>query len=86
MISPIESRTVRTIFGGANRVETQPISPPVEGSASLLITARRDAWSIPTTAAGWQQRSARVWRYRGKDISRGGHLTLIGALRLVCEF
>jgi len=23
---PIESRTLRTIFGGANRTETQPIS------------------------------------------------------------
>src|ERR1019366_291223 len=45
---PIESRTLRTIFGGADRAKTQPISfvtgkePP-----SLLITARRDRLVSP---------------------------------------
>jgi acetyl esterase/lipase len=40
---PIESRTLRTIFGGTNRAETQPISFVTGKEApSLLITARRD--------------------------------------------
>jgi acetyl esterase/lipase len=45
---PIESRTLRTIFGGADRAETQPISFVTgEEAPSLLITARRDRLVSP---------------------------------------
>ena len=45
---PIESRTLRTIFGGANRAETQPISFVTGKEApSLLISAWRDRLVSP---------------------------------------
>jgi acetyl esterase/lipase len=45
---PIQNRTLRTIFGGANRVETQPISFVTGKEApALLITARRDRLVSP---------------------------------------
>jgi acetyl esterase/lipase len=45
---PIQSRTLRTIFGGANRAETQPISVVTGQEApSLLITAWRDRLVSP---------------------------------------
>jgi acetyl esterase/lipase len=63
---PIESRTLRTIFGGANRVETQPISFATGKEApSLLITARRDRLVNPDNS---RRMAAKI---RGKDISRG---------------
>jgi acetyl esterase/lipase len=79
--TPIQNRTLRTIFGGANRVETQPISF-VTGKEvpSLLITARRD----PLVSPGNSRRMAAKIRDHGgvaEVLTYGGvgHLTLIGA-------
>jgi len=78
---PIESRTLRTIFGGANRAETQPISFVTGREApSLLITARRDRLVSP----GNSRRMAARIRARGGVVEERtyggvGHLTLIGA-------
>lgn len=78
---PIESRTLRTIFGGANRAETQPISFVTGREApSLLITARRDRLVSP----GNSRRMAARIRARGGVVEEQtyggvGHLTLIGA-------
>ena len=78
---PIESRTLRIIFGGANKAETQPISF-VTGKEvpSLLITARRDRLVSP----GNSGRMAAKIRHHGgvaEVLTYGGvgHLTLIGA-------
>ena len=78
---PIESRTLRTIFGGADRAETQPISfvtgkePP-----SLLITARRDRLVSPGNS---RRMAAKIHAHGGVVEERTyggvGHLTLIGA-------
>ena len=78
---PIESRTLRAIFGGANRVETQPISFVTGKEApSLLITARRDRLVNPDNS----RRMAAKIRARGgvaeeRTYGGVGHLTLIGA-------
>jgi len=78
---PIESRTLRSIFGGANRSETQPISFVTGKEApSLLITARRDRLVSP----GNSRRMAVKIRDHGgiaEELTYGGvgHLTLIGA-------
>ncbi len=78
---PIESRTLRTIFGGANRAKTQPISF-VTGKEvpSLLITARRDR----LVSTGNSSRMAAKIRAHGgvveeRTFDRVGHFTLIGA-------
>jgi len=78
---PIESRTLRTIFGGANRVETQPISFVTGKEApSLLITAWRDFVVSPEDSRRIAEKIhahggvAEVRTYHGV-----GHLTLIGA-------
>jgi len=79
---PIESRTLRTIFGGANKVETQPISFVTGKEApSLLITARRDR----TVSPGKSRRMAAKIRAHGGIVEERtyggvGHLTLIGAI------
>lgn len=78
---PIESRILRTIFGGANRAETQPISFVTGNEApSLLITARRDR----TVSPGNSRRMAAKIRAHGgiaeeRNYGGVGHLTLIGA-------
>ena len=78
---PIESRTLRTIFGGANRTETQPISFVTGKEApALLITARRDRRVSP----GNSRRMAAQIRAHGgvaEERTYGGvnHLTVIGA-------
>ena len=78
---PIKSRTLRTIFGGANRAETQPISF-VTGKEvpSLLITPWRDALVSPENS---RRMAAKIHAHGGiaeERIYRGvGHLTLIGA-------
>jgi acetyl esterase/lipase len=78
---PIRSRTLRTIFGGANRAETQPISF-VTGKEvpSLLISPWRDALVSPENS---RRMAAKIHAYGGvaeERIYRGvGHLTLIGA-------
>lgn len=78
---PIQSRTLRTIFGGANRAETQPISFVTGKEApALLITARRD----PLVSLQNSRRLAEKIHVHGGVVEercyRGvGHLTLIGA-------
>lgn len=78
---PIDSRILRTIFGGANRAETQPISFVTGKEApSLLITARRDR----TVSPGNSRRMAAKIRAHGgiaeeRTYGGVGHLTLIGA-------
>jgi acetyl esterase/lipase len=78
---PIKSRTLRTIFGGANRAETQPISFVTGKEApALLITAQRD----PLVSPGNSRRmAAQIHAHGGvaeERTYRGvGHLTLIGA-------
>ncbi len=78
---PIQSRTLRTIFGGANRTETQPISFVTGKEApALLITPRRDRLVSP----GNSRRMAAQIHARGgvaeeRTYSGVGHLTLIGA-------
>jgi acetyl esterase/lipase len=78
---PIESRTLRTIFGGANRAETQPISFVTGKEApSLLITARRDRLVSPRNS---RRMAAKIRDHGGvaEELTYGGvgHLTLIGA-------
>jgi acetyl esterase/lipase len=78
---PIESRTLRTIFGGANRAETQPISFVTGREApSLLITARRDRLVSPGNS---RRLAAKIRNHGGvaEELTYGGvgHLTLIGA-------
>ena len=78
---PIEGRTLRTIFGGANRTETQPISFVTGKEApSLLITARRDRLVSPGNS---RRMAARIHARGGVAEERTyggvGHLTLIGA-------
>ena len=78
---PIKSRTLHTIFGGANRAETQPISFITGNEApSLLITPWRDPLVSPENSRRLAEKIhadggvAEVRTYRGV-----GHLTLIGA-------
>ena len=77
---PIESRTLRAIFG-ANRAETQPISFVTGKEApALLITARRDR----LVSLGNSRRMAAKIRAHGgiaeeRTYGGVGHLTLIGA-------
>ncbi len=78
---PIEGRTLRTIFGGANRAETQPISFVTGKEApSLLITARRDRLVSPGNS---RRMAAKIRDHGGvaEEVTYGGvgHLTLIGA-------
>lgn len=78
---PIQSRTLRAIFGGANRAETQPISFVTGKEApSLLITARRDRLVSPGNS---RRMSAKIREHGGvaEVLTYGGvgHLTLIGA-------
>ena len=78
---PIQSRTLRTIFGGANRVETQPISFVTGKEApALLITARRDRLVSPGNS---RRMAAKIRDHGGvaEELTYGGvgHLTLIGA-------
>ena len=78
---PIESRTLRTIFGGANRAETQPISFVTGNEAtSLLITARRDRLVSPGNS---RRMAAKIHAQNGVAEERTyggvGHLTLISA-------
>ena len=78
---PIKSRTLRTIFGGANRAETQPISFVTGKEApSLLITPWRDPLVSPENS----RRMAEKIRAHGgvaevRTYGGVGHLTLIGA-------
>jgi acetyl esterase/lipase len=85
---PIQSRTLRTIFGGANRAETQPISFITGKEApSLLITAWRDRLVSPENS---RRMAEKIHAHGGAVEERTyggvGHLTLIGPLRRVCEF
>jgi len=78
---PIQSRTLRTIFGGANRAETQPISFVTGKEApALLITPRRDHLVSPTNS---RRMAAEIHACGGVAEERAyggvGHLTLIGA-------
>jgi acetyl esterase/lipase len=78
---PIESRILRTIFGGANRTETQPISFVTGKEApSLLITARRDRLVSPGNS---RRMAAKIHAHGGVAEERTyggvGHFTLIGA-------
>jgi acetyl esterase/lipase len=78
---PIKSRTLRTIFGGANKAETQPISFVTGKEApSLLITARRDRLVSPGNS---RRMAAKICDHGGvaEELTYGGvgHLTLIGA-------
>ena len=78
---PIQSRTLRTIFGGANRAETQPISFVTGKEApSLLITTRRDRLVSPGNS---RRMAAKIREHGGvaEVLTYGGvgHLTLIGA-------
>jgi len=78
---PIQSRTLRTIFGGANRRETQPISFVTGKEApALLITPRRDRLVSPANS---RRMAAKVRTHGGfaeERTYRGvGHLTLIAA-------
>jgi len=78
---PIESRTLRSIFGGANRAETQPISFVTGKEApSLLITARRDRLVSPGNS---RRMAAKIHAHGGVVEERTyggvGHLSLIGA-------
>jgi len=78
---PIQNRTLRTIFGGANRAETQPISFVTGKEApALLITPRRDHLVSPTNS---RRMAAEIHACGGVAEERAyggvGHLTLIGA-------
>jgi acetyl esterase/lipase len=78
---PIESRTLRTIFGGSDRAETQPISFVTGKEApSLLITARRDRLVSPGNSS---RMAAKIHAHGGVVEERTydgvGHFTLIGA-------
>jgi hypothetical protein len=78
---PIKSRTLRTIFGGANRAETQPLSFITGREASaLLITARRDRLVSPGNS---RRMAAQIHTHGGvaeeRTYSGVSHLTLIGA-------
>jgi acetyl esterase/lipase len=78
---PIKSRTLRTIFGGANRAGTQPISF-VTGKEvpSLLITPWRDALVSPENSRRMAAKIHALGGIAEERIYRGvGHLTLIGA-------
>jgi acetyl esterase/lipase len=77
----IESKTLRTIFGGVDRAETQPISFVTgKETPSLLITARRDRLVSPGNS---RRMAAKIHAYGGVVAERTyggvGHLTLIGA-------
>src|SRR5215510_6834764 len=78
---PIKSRTLRTIFGGANRAETQPISFITGNEApSLLITPWRDPLVSPANSRRMAEKSRAHSGVAEERIYRGvGHLTLIGA-------
>jgi acetyl esterase/lipase len=78
---PIASRTLRTIFGGANRAETQPISFVTGKEApSLLITAWRDRLVSPENSRRMIEKIRAHGGVAEERTYRGvGHLTLIGA-------
>lgn len=78
---PIKSRTLRTIFGGANTVETQP-SFFITGkeAPSLLITAWRDRLVSPDNSRRMAEKIHAHGGVAEERTYRGvGHLTLIGA-------
>ena len=78
---PIQSRTLRTIFGGANRAETQPIFFITGKEApSLLITAWRDRLVSPENSRRMAEKIHAHGGVAEERTYRGvGHLTLIGA-------
>ena len=73
---------MRTIFGGANRAETQPISFVTGKEApSLLITAWRDSLVSPENSRRMVEKIRAHGGVAEERTYRGvGHLTLIGAL------
>ena len=78
---PNQSRTLRTIFGGANRRETQPISFVTGNEApALLITPRRDRLVSPANS---RRMAAKIRAHGGfveeRTYGGVGHLTLIAA-------
>jgi acetyl esterase/lipase len=78
---PIKSRTLRTIFGGADRRETQPISFVTGKEApSLLLTAGRDPLVRPDNSRRMAEKIRAHGGVAEERTYRGvGHLTLIGA-------
>lgn len=78
---PIESRVLQAIFGGPNRVETQPISF-VSGreAPALLVTAQRDVLVDPGNAKRFATRIRDMGgRVEERSYGRVNHFTLIGA-------
>lgn len=85
---PIKDATLKTIFGGTARPETQPITFVVGGEPrSLLITGPRDR----TVDPGNTSRLAERLRAVGSDVQVStpptvGHLTIVGALAWPLRF
>ncbi len=85
---PLKSETLKTIFGGANRPETQPVNfvsgnePP-----AFLGTGANDKTVDPRNAASLAERltaaggEAEVHRYRGV-----GHITLVASIAWPLRF
>ena len=78
---PIENRTLRAIFGGADRAETQRVSfVTCREAPSLLITTRRDRVVSPGNS---RRMAVKIHAHGGIAVERTyggvGHLTLIGA-------
>lgn len=78
---PIESRVLRTIFGGPDRPETQPINFVAGREApALLITAQRDALVEPGNSERFATRIRDLGGHaEERSYGRVNHFTLIGA-------
>ena len=78
---PIVDPTLQTIFGGPDRIETQPIRYVTgEAAPALLIAPRRDRVVSPGNTNRMAARiRARGGRVRELHYPRLGHLSLLGA-------
>ena len=85
---PIKDQTLKVIFGGDNRPETQPISYVVGGEApALLVTGQTDDSVDPDNAS----RLAARFAEKGSDARviiypRVGHLSIVGAFAFPLRF
>jgi acetyl esterase/lipase len=85
---PLRDETLKVIFGGANRPETQPIFHVASGAPpALLLTGGRDR----TVEPGNSTRFAARLRASGNDAAvrtypRAGHLIIVAALAPLLRF
>lgn len=85
---PIVDPVLQKIFGGADRIDTQPIRYVTHGAPpSLLVAPRKDHLVSPGNTS---RLAAHIRGHRGKvreiHLSRVGHLSMVGAFAPALRF